>query len=99
TMALVTLSDVTIAFPGRRVLDAASLSLQEGETVGLIGANGSGKTTILRIIAGALEPESGAVERRKGLRTGFMEQEPDLRSDASMHDAALSAFADLLEVE
>ena len=53
-MALVTLNDVSMAFPGRRVLDAASLSLQEGEAVGLIGANGSGKTTILRIIAGAL---------------------------------------------
>ena len=41
-MALVTLNDVTIMFSGRRVLDAASLNLHEGETVGLIGANGSG---------------------------------------------------------
>jgi ATP-binding cassette subfamily F protein 3 len=139
-MALVTLNDVTIMYSGRRVLDAASLSLHEGETVGLIGANGSGKTTLLRIIAGAVPPDSGRVDRRKDLRIGFMEQEPDLprsmqrsallrglRSDSSspaeapalrssatsageeeaelrragisLHDAALSAFADLLETE
>jgi ATP-binding cassette subfamily F protein 3 len=98
-MALVTLNDVTIMFSGRRVLDAASLSLHEGEAVGLIGANGSGKTTLLRIIAGALQPDSGRVDRRKGLRIGFMEQEPDLRSEMSLHDAALGAFADLLETE
>ena len=75
-MALATLNDVTIMFSGRRVLDAAALSLHEGETVGLIGANGSGKTTLLRIIAGAMQPDSGSVDRRKGLRIGFMEQEP-----------------------
>jgi ATP-binding cassette subfamily F protein 3 len=86
-------------FSGRRVLDAASLNLHEGETVGLIGANGSGKTTLLRIIAGAAQPDSGRVDRRKELRIGFMEQEPDLRSDISLHDAALSAFADLLDTE
>ncbi len=98
-MALVTLNEVTIMFAGRRVLDAASLSLHESETVGLIGANGSGKTTLLRIIAGAMQPDSGRVDRRKGLRIGFMEQEPDLASEMSLHDAALSAFAEMLETE
>ena len=98
-MALVTLNEVRMMFSGRRVLDAASLSLHEGETVGLIGANGSGKTTLLRIIAGAAQPDSGRVDRRKGLRIGFMEQEPDLRPEMSLHDAALGAFAELLETE
>ena len=98
-MPLVTLNEVSMMFSGRRVLDAASLSLHEGEAVGLIGANGSGKTTLLRIIAGAVQPDSGRVDRRKGLRIGFMEQEPDLCSEMSLHDAALGAFADLLETE
>jgi len=98
-MALATLNDVTIMFAGRRVLDAASLSLHESETVGLIGANGSGKTTLLRIIAGAMQPDSGRADRRKGLRIGFMEQEPDLSSELSLHDAALDAFAEVLETE
>jgi ATP-binding cassette subfamily F protein 3 len=98
-MALVTLTDVHVAFSGHTVLDGASMSLHDGEIVGLIGPNGSGKTTLLRSAAGSQPLDAGRVDRRKGLRIGFLEQEPVLPEEATVHDAALSAFVELLEVE
>jgi ATP-binding cassette subfamily F protein 3 len=98
-MSLLTMTDIQVAFSGHTVLDSVSMSLSEGEIVGLIGLNGSGKTTLLRVAAGVATADSGRVDRRKGLRIGFLEQEPVLPEDATVHDAALSAFDDLLEME
>ena len=98
-MALAQFNDVHISFGGQTVLERISLSLYERERCGLVGANGTGKTTILRLIAGVLEPDSGRVARQRGLRIGFLEQEPDLPAYANVHDAALSAFSDLLDME
>ena len=98
-MALVQLNDIAVSFGGRKVLDRESFSLYERERCGLVGANGSGKTTLLRVIAGMLEADSGLVARKRHLRIGFLEQEPDLPADANVHEAALSAFADLLRME
>ena len=98
-MSIVQLRDVSIAFGAQKVAEGISMSVGENERIGLIGANGTGKTTLLRLIAGALEPDSGRIATKRGLRVGFLEQEPNLPADANVHDAALSAFADVLAVE
>ena len=98
-MPLIQLNDIFVAFGETPVLDGVTLALQPGRRVGLIGANGTGKTTLLRIMAGAMAPDGGRVERAKALRIGFMEQEPDLCPDHNVHQAALSAFAELLQTE
>ncbi len=98
-MPLVQFSDVSVAFGTQRVLDAANMALHEGEPVGLVGVNGCGKTTVLRLIAQTLAPDSGRVDRKRGLRVGFLEQEPALPDGVNVHDAALSAFADVAEIE
>ncbi len=98
-MALAQLNNVTVSFGARHVLESVSLQLNEGERVGLVGANGSGKTTLLRAMAGSLALDIGRLDRKRGLRVGFLAQEPDLPLDANVHDAALSAFADLLDME
>ena len=98
-MSLVQCNDVSVSFAAQRVLDGVSVSVYEGERVGLMGANGTGKTTLLRVCAGVLAPEAGTVAMSRGLRVGFLEQEPNLPPDANVHDAALAAFADVLQIE
>ena len=98
-MSLVQLNDAGLAFAGQTILSGATATIEEGDRIGLIGPNGSGKTTLMRIICGALEPDTGGVARRRGLRCGFLEQEPALPSGSSVHDVALSAFDDLLKLE
>ncbi len=74
-MAIVTLQDVHKSFGSEIVLDQANLQLHPGEKVGMVGPNGSGKTTILKLITGGVEPDMGRVIRQKGLRIGYLPQE------------------------
>ena len=74
-MAIVTLQDVHVAFGPEIVLDHLDLQLHPGEKVGMVGANGSGKTTILRLVTGRIAPDMGRVIRQKGLRIGYLPQE------------------------
>jgi ATP-binding cassette subfamily F protein 3 len=67
--------DVTKSFDGQLVLDHASFSLSKGDRVGLIGPNGCGKTTLLRMIVGLERPTSGRVEVSPGVKIGFFDQE------------------------
>ena len=77
-MALVTLLDVHLTFGDRPLLDGAAFAVQANERIGLIGRNGTGKSTLLRIIAGRIQPDDGALQVRDGLRIGFVEQETEL---------------------
>ena len=74
-MAIVTLQDVHRAFGPEVVLDELNLQLHEGEKVGMVGANGSGKSTILKLITGQIAPDMGRVVKKKGLRIGYLPQE------------------------
>jgi ATP-binding cassette subfamily F protein uup len=77
-MTLVTLLNAHLAFGDRPLLDGAGFAVQANERIGLIGRNGTGKSTLLRIIAGRVQPDDGALQVRDGLRIGFVEQEPEL---------------------
>ena len=72
---LATATDLTVGFNGRPVLDRATLSIQEGDRMGLVGRNGCGKTTFLKILAGLHEPDGGRVTRRQGLAVSYLAQE------------------------
>ena len=81
------------------VLDDISFSLERGQKVGLIGYNGTGKTTLLKILAGLVEPDSGEVTVRKGAVIGYMPQDTSLVSDETIRDYArrVSGIAELEE--
>jgi len=81
-------------FGDRRALDDVSFDLRPGELVALIGHNGAGKTTLLSIIAGALAPSSGDVERPAGRSTGWVPQQPALYSKLTVAEN-LRLFAQL----
>jgi ATP-binding cassette subfamily F protein 3 len=91
--------NVSHFFGDRQVLRNVSFYLGEADRVGLVGPNGEGKTTLLRIIGGMLDPTTGAVHRARGVRVGYLPQEPPAPQDATIHDAALGVFADLCRME
>src|SRR6267378_753871 len=95
--ALLTANDLALAYGHQRLLEAVTLSVAPGEKVGRGGRNGSGKTSLLRILAGHQEADSGDVARRRGLRIGYLPQEFELdgkltvRENIEAEAAALAA--------
>src|ERR1051325_6185337 len=68
-------TDVTVRYGDRAILDRATLAIDEGQRIGLVGRNGSGKTTFLKILAGLLSPDSGDVTRRRDLLVSYLPQD------------------------
>jgi ATP-binding cassette subfamily F protein uup len=89
-MPLVTLADAELAYGLHPLLDRASLSVRSGERIGLIGRNGTGKSTLLRVIAGDLALDGGELRRRDGLRIAVVEQEPTLPSAATLRESLVT---------
>ena len=73
-MALIEAHDLAVAYDGRRVLFGIDFALQPGEIVTVVGPNGSGKTTFLRAMIGAVRPDAGVVERKPDLSVGYVPQ-------------------------
>ncbi len=96
--SLLSLKDLTLRFGNQEVLAGATLSVGEGEKVGLVGRNGCGKSSLLRIIAGEEQADGGIVSRRQGLITGWLPQEFRLDDDATVEDSIRSGAAAVLEL-
>jgi ATP-binding cassette subfamily F protein uup len=75
---LVDLERVTVRSPDRALFEELSLTVSDGDRLGVVGINGTGKSTLLRVLAGASEPESGSVRRGRGARVELLDQEPAL---------------------
>jgi ATP-binding cassette subfamily F protein uup len=75
---LVDLAQVCASRPGRPLFEDLSLTVATGDRLGIVGLNGTGKSTLLRLMAGCDEPESGVVRRGRDVRVGFLEQRPHL---------------------
>src|SRR3954469_22310099 len=75
---LVDVDSVTMSRPGRALFTDLSITVSDGDRLGIVGLNGGGKSTLLRVMAGAVEPESGTVRRGRGARIAFLEQRPHL---------------------
>jgi ATP-binding cassette subfamily F protein uup len=75
---LVDLERVTARRPDRPLFESLSLTISTGDRLGVVGVNGTGKSTLLRVLAGAGEPESGTVRRGRGVRVGLLDQSPVL---------------------
>ena len=88
-MTLLTLREAHLTFGDQPLLDGAQLVIRSGERLGFIGRNGTGKSTVLRIIAGLTALEEGEIERRAGLRIAMVEQEPVLAAAADLKASLL----------
>ncbi len=85
-MTLVMLKNVGLSFGGPTLLDKVDLQIKRGERICLIGRNGTGKSTLLKLINGELPPDSGTVTKAKGLKTSLLTQEVPLDLDGSVYD-------------
>lgn len=94
-MPLIKLTDVSIAFGVRPVLDHAEFQLDPGERVGLIGRNGEGKSTLMKAVSGIVAIDSGELWCEPGLRIAMLEQEPLLPEDATIYQATADALGEV----
>jgi ABC transport system ATP-binding/permease protein len=94
---LLSASELTLVYGYQRLLEGATLAAEPGEKVGLVGRNGCGKTSLLRILSGELAPDSGEVSRRRGLRVSTLPQEFELDDDRTVRENIESGAADLVE--
>ncbi len=91
-MPLIALSDIDLAFRGPSLLERANLTIEPGERVCLLGRNGTGKTTLLRLLQGTLEPDRGEVIRQQGLRTAMLPQQVPQDLPGTVFDAVAGGF-------
>src|SRR5262245_51487019 len=75
---LINVERATVGYGTRTLLDAVSLGVDEGDAIGVVGRNGDGKTTLLRVLTGAREPDSGRVTHISGLSVGYLRQGDEL---------------------
>ena len=95
--ALLSVNELRVAYGHQQLLADATLAVAAGEKVGLVGRNGSGTTTLLKILSGEQEPDSGDVVRRRGLRVGYLPQEFELNNTATVRENIVAGAADLME--
>src|SRR3954447_6341531 len=91
---LVNLKDVAKGYAARTVLSDVTLGVNEGDRIGIVGRNGDGKSTLLKLIAGVEEPDAGAVTRVGGLALSLLGQGDDLSDEASVREELVGGRAD-----
>ena len=97
-MALITLLDAQLAFGHVTLLDHAGFSLETGERIGLIGRNGTGKSSLLKILAGLEKPDDGTLQQQQNLRLAFVAQEPVLDPDATVFEVVSVGVAEAISL-
>jgi ATP-binding cassette subfamily F protein uup len=89
---VLTARDLSKAFGPQTVLSGATFTIDDGERIGLVGKNGTGKSTLARIVAGLETADSGNIARRRGAEVAFLEQEPRLNGDSKVIDEVLGGL-------
>ncbi|WP_042148802.1 ABC-F family ATP-binding cassette domain-containing protein [Paucisalibacillus sp. EB02] len=98
-MSLLTVKNLSHGFGDRAIFENVSFRLLQGEHIGLIGANGEGKSTFMNIIIGNLEPDAGNVTWAKHVRVGYLDQHAVLKEGLSIRDVLRTAFQYLYDLE
>ena len=93
------LVDLAKSYGSRPILDDVSLTISSGEKIALVGANGVGKTTLLRIVCGEEEADGGSVQLANGWTIGYLPQDAGIQDDLTLRDEMLAAHADLLALQ
>ncbi len=78
-----------LEYPTRIVFDSLTVGLNDGDRIGVVGRNGDGKSTLLRLLSGSLEPDAGRVTRRGGIRVGMLDQSDDFHSERTVHEIVI----------
>jgi ATPase subunit of ABC transporter with duplicated ATPase domains len=89
---LLSAEHISINFGSRQLLSDVDLYLNEGDKLGVIGVNGTGKSTLLKVLAGVLEPDSGTVSRDPNVQVSLLSQNPDMQDDATVLEQVFLSF-------
>ena len=98
-MSILNVEHLTHGFGDRAIFNDVSFRLLKSEHVGLIGANGEGKSTFMNVITGSLVPDEGKIEWAKNVRAGYLDQHTVLKPGQTIRDVLSSAFDFLYEME
>lgn len=98
-MLILTINDLTKYYGGHTVFEGLSWQIGKGHKIGLVGANGVGKSTLFKLIAGELKPDEGNIWRHPGITIGYMAQEPQLDPAKTALEEALQASPSLAALE
>lgn len=98
-MSILNVENLSHGFGDRAIFQNVSFRLLKGEHIGLIGANGEGKSTFMNIITGKLQPDEGKIEWAKNVRVGYLDQHTILQKGMTIREVLSSAFDFLLEME
>ena len=98
-MSILNVEHLSHGFGDRAIFHDVSFRLLKGEHIGLIGANGEGKSTFMNIITGKLQPDEGKVEWAKRVRVGYLDQHSVLEKGMTVREVLKSAFSFLFELE
>ena len=90
-----TIQQISKMLGGNTIFENLSLEIKTGDKLGVVGRNGSGKTTLFKLIAGAEQPDSGAIHFKKGTKIGYLAQIPSFDKETTGYDVLNSAFEEL----
>ncbi len=96
---MISVNNLSVSFSGNPLFRGLNFVIGDNERVGLVGKNGVGKTTLLRVLSHELEPESGDMVITKGFRIGYLPQEMKIQSDKSVWDKTYEAFDEIREID
>lgn len=94
-MSLISLSDVSLRFGVKPLLDSANLNIQQGDFMALVGRNGAGKTSLLKLIAGLIQADSGLVERVKSVKAAYLPQDVPTNLKGSVYSVVASGIGEI----
>lgn len=98
-MIVFSMQQVTQQYGAQTIFEKMSLEIQEKTRIGLIGRNGEGKTTLLKLIANSEQPSEGRISWRKGLTVGLLEQSPQLTEEKEVYAALYDSFEELMQMK
>ena len=96
-MSLITVNSLTKSYGATDIFANLTFAIEKGARLGLVGPNGVGKTTLLRIIVGEDDASTGNVSRNRGVRIGYLSQEADFKMEGTLWDACHSVFEELIQ--
>ncbi|MCK4704157.1 MAG: ATP-binding cassette domain-containing protein, partial [Gammaproteobacteria bacterium] len=97
-MAIIRLRNINVSFGGPAILEQISLSIEAGERVSLLGRNGTGKSTLLKVISGLVKPDAGEIDVNKSVKIASLEQEVPYDLEGSIFDVVASGLGSKAEL-
>ncbi|MDD6919871.1 MAG: ABC-F family ATP-binding cassette domain-containing protein [Eubacteriales bacterium] len=98
-MSILTVNNLSHNFGGRELLKDVNFRIQKGEHIGLVGANGEGKSSFIKIITGKLQPDEGDIKWSKHVQVGYLDQHADLDPEKTIRNVLEDAFEYLFDIE